>query len=58
MNFTIGGFQLYAMVRPENGTLVEFKTTYENVKDIHKLVEMGFEQGITMTFEYLATLFE
>jgi len=107
MNFTVGGFWLYAMVSPENekhwgkmnylaidpyksfdikdefcdeegivnpafpvsngrnyftktdnGTLVEFKTTYENVEDIHKLVEMGFEQGITMTFEHLATLFE
>ena len=42
----------------EIGTSVEFKTTYNSEEEIHKLIEMGFEQGITMTFEELATLLE
>jgi uncharacterized protein YndB with AHSA1/START domain len=106
MNFSIGGFWLYAMVSPENekhwgrmnytaidehksfdiedvfcnedgianstlpastgcivftktanGTTVEFKMIYPNEKDMQTLVEMGFEQGITMCFEQLEDLF-
>ena len=41
-----------------NGTYVAFKTTYYSEAEVHKLIEMGFEQGITMTFEELATLLE
>jgi uncharacterized protein YndB with AHSA1/START domain len=44
--------------KTETGTSVEFKTTYNSEEEIHKLIEMGFEQGITMTFEELATLLE
>lgn len=107
MNFTVGGYWLYAMVSPEGkkhwgkmsytsidlhknfhiedsfcdengitnielpiskgsttftettiGTLVEFKLTYNTEKEIETLVEMGFEQGITMTFDQLEILFK
>ena len=42
----------------EIGTSVEFKTTYNSEEEVHKLIEMGFEQGIRMTFEELAKLVE
>ena len=107
MNFSEGGYWLYAMVSPENekhwgkmnflaidelvsyaiedefcdeegntntelptsrgkntftktetGTLVTFKTVYNSEEEVHKLIEMGFEKGIKMTFEELATLLE
>ena len=107
MDFSVGGYWLYAMVSPENqkhwgkmnflaidelvsydiqdmfcdeegntndalpvssgkntftktekGTLVAFKTFYTNEEEVQKIVEMGFEQGITMTFEELANLLE
>jgi uncharacterized protein YndB with AHSA1/START domain len=106
MNFTVGGYWLYAMVSPEgekhwgrmnyvamdyhksfniedcfcdengnfnkdlpvskgqisftttpNGTLVEFKMIYPSESDLQKIVEMGFEQGITMTLDHLDNLF-
>ncbi len=41
-----------------NGTCVDLKTTYNSEEEVHKLIELGFEQGITMTFEELATLLE
>ena len=44
--------------KTETGTLVTFKTVYNSEEEVHKLIEMGFEQGITMTFEELATLLE
>ena len=106
MDFTAGGYWLYAMVSPEgekhwarmnymainhhksfniedafcdengnfnkelpiskgqvsfsptaNGTLVEFLMIYPTESDIQKIVEMGFEQGISMTFDALDNLF-
>ena len=44
--------------KTENGTLVSFKTIYNTEEEVQKIVEMGFEQGITMTFEELAKLLE
>lgn len=41
-----------------NGTLVEFKMIYATEEDLQKIVEMGFEQGITMCMEQLQTLFD
>ena len=106
MNFSVGGYWLYAMVSPEgekhwgrmnyiaidhhksfniedafcdengninrelpvsrgqisftptqNGTLVKFKMIYPTESDLQKIVEMGFEQGITMTLDHLDNLF-
>lgn len=45
-----------AFTKTESGTKVEFKTTYASEADIHKLVEMGFEQGITLCLEQLTQL--
>lgn len=105
MNFSVGGYWLYAMVSPENqkhwgrmnyiaidhhkhfdiedyfcdengttndqlpaskgrntftptstGTKVEFKMMYPTEADLKKIIEMGFEQGITMCFEQLSQL--
>jgi uncharacterized protein YndB with AHSA1/START domain len=47
-----------SFTKTENGTLVEFKTVYNTEEEVQKIVEMGFEQGITMTFEELALLLE
>ncbi|MCE3227272.1 MAG: Activator of Hsp90 ATPase 1 family protein [Bacteroidetes bacterium] len=107
MNFSPGGYWLYAMVGPEgekhwarmnyinidpqksiqledlfsdengktnsdlpvskgsmtftktaNGTKVEFKMTYAKEEDVQKMIEMGFEQGITICFDQLETLLE
>ena len=44
--------------KTETGTLVAFKTVYNTEEEVQKIVEMGFEQGITMTFEELATMLE
>ncbi len=44
--------------KTETGTLVTFKTVYNSEEEVHKLIEVGFEQGITMTFEELATMLE
>lgn len=38
------------------GTKVSFKTIYSSEEDVMKLVEMGFEAGITICFEQLAAL--
>lgn len=106
MNFTKGGYWLYAMVSPEgekhwgrmnfvaidhhkrfniedafcdengnlnkdlpvskgqisfktvqNKTRVEFKMIYPTEGDLKKIVEMGFEQGITICFDQLGNLF-
>ena len=102
MNFTVGGFWLYAMVGPEgekhwgrmnyseidlhksfniedvfcdengkvnpelpaskgqilftetkNGVHVDFKMMYPTKDDLQKLVEMGFEEGITIGMDQL-----
>ncbi len=107
MNFTVGGYWLYAMVSPENekhfgrmsytaiephkyfeledsfcdengvvntdlpvsrgktvftetanGTLVEFKISYQTEEEVLQLVEMGFEEGISMCIEQLVALFK
>ena len=107
MNFSVGGYWLYAMVSPEgekhwgrmnyiaidnhksfdiqdsfcdengnintdlpvskgqmsftetkNGTLVEFKMTYPIEADLQKILEMGFEQGITTCLDQLENLFD
>jgi uncharacterized protein YndB with AHSA1/START domain len=39
------------------GTLVEFKMTYSTEEQLQQLIEMGFEQGITICMEQLNTLF-
>lgn len=41
-----------------NGTRVEFKMSYPTESDLKKIVEMGFEQGITACFDQLDELFE
>jgi uncharacterized protein YndB with AHSA1/START domain len=38
------------------GTLVEFKMNYSTEEQLHQLVEMGFEQGITACMEQLNQL--
>lgn len=107
LNFSVGGFWLYAMVSPENekhwgrmdftaivpqesigikdsfcdeegninpslpvssgtitffstnkSTLVEFKMVYSIKKEIQTIIEMGFEQGITICLDQLEKLFE
>ena len=107
MNFSVGGYWLYAMVGPENekhwgrmdytaitphksfeikdgfcdeegnlnpslpvsvgtiaftkrnsDTLVEFKMVYSSEKEIQTMIEMGFEQGITVCLEQLEKLFQ
>ena len=104
MNFSVGGFWLYAMINPENqkhwgrmnylgidhlksydaedcfcdeegninpdlptskgrnvftatdtGTRVAFKLIYPTEAALQKIVEFGFEQGITICFEQLET---
>ncbi len=41
-----------------NGTLVEFRMIYPSETDIQKIVEMGFEQGISLCFDQLAEMLE
>lgn len=106
MDFSVGGYWLYAMVSPENekhwgrmnylaidpmksfeiedgfcdengnlneqlpvskgqtvftvtpgGTRVEFQMTYATEADVQKIVEMGFEQGISICLDQLEALF-
>jgi uncharacterized protein YndB with AHSA1/START domain len=40
------------------GTRVEFKLIYSTVEQLQKIVEMGFEQGITMCMDQLDELFK
>lgn len=39
-----------------NGTRVEFKMIYANESDVQKIVDMGFEQGITVCLDQLEQL--
>lgn len=39
-----------------NGTLVDFKMIYNSEEDLQKIVEMGFEQGITQCCDQLDIL--
>ena len=41
-----------------NGTLVEFKMTYAMEEDVQKIIDMGFEQGITICLEQLQALLD
>ena len=41
-----------------NGTRVEFKLIYTTAEQLQKIVEMGFEQGITMCMDQLDELFK
>jgi uncharacterized protein YndB with AHSA1/START domain len=38
------------------GTLVEFKMTYSDEEQLRTIIEMGFEQGITICLEQLAAI--
>lgn len=40
----------------DDGTRVEFKMTYPTEADLEKIVEMGFEEGITTCFNQLESL--
>ena len=40
------------------GTRVEFKLIYSTAEQLQKIVEMGFEQGITMCMDQLDELFK
>jgi uncharacterized protein YndB with AHSA1/START domain len=37
----------------ENGTLVNFKMKYPNETDLEKMVELGFEEGISISLDQL-----
>jgi uncharacterized protein YndB with AHSA1/START domain len=39
-----------------NGTKVDFKMVYSKEEDVQKMIEMGFEQGITICFDQLEEL--
>lgn len=41
----------------QNGSRVDFKMFYQTESDLQKIVEMGFEQGISATLDYLENLF-
>lgn len=40
------------------GTRVEFSMAYEQESDLRKIIEMGFEQGITQCFDQLDALLQ
>jgi len=42
--------------RTSDGTRVEFKMTYATETDVQKIVDMGFEQGITVCLDQLEQL--
>lgn len=45
-----------SFIKTENRTRVEFKMIYPTVADLEKIVEMGFEQGITICHDQLESL--
>lgn len=45
-----------AFAETDNGTRVEFKMIYPSEADLQKIVEMGFEQGITVCLDQLEEL--
>lgn len=49
--------QMVFTSRP-NGTRVDFQMSYASEAELQKIVEMGFEQGITACLEQLALLLE
>lgn len=46
-----------SFAKTAKGTRVEFKLIYSTVEQLQKIVEMGFEQGITMCMDQLEALF-
>jgi hypothetical protein len=40
----------------KNGVKVDFKSIYPSEEDLNKLVEMGFEQGISLCYDQLDNL--
>lgn len=42
----------------ENGTRVDFKMIYPTEKDLQGIIDMGFEQGISICIEQLDALFQ
>jgi uncharacterized protein YndB with AHSA1/START domain len=42
--------------KTETGSRVDFKMIYPTEADLHKLVEMGFEEGISICFDQLERL--
>lgn len=47
-----------AFTETAEGVLVEFSMRYATEEDVHKLIEMGFEQGITICLEQLQALLD
>jgi uncharacterized protein YndB with AHSA1/START domain len=45
-----------SFVKTVNGTRVDFKMIYASETDVQKIVEMGFEQGITVCLDQLEEL--
>jgi uncharacterized protein YndB with AHSA1/START domain len=45
-----------AFIKTEIGTRVEFKMKYPTETDLEKIVEMGFEHGITICLDQLESL--
>ena len=46
-----------SFTKTAKGTRVEFKLIYSTVEQLQKIVEMGFEEGITMCMDQLEALF-
>lgn len=49
---------LATFTETSNGTKVEFKMSYPTRADLEKLIETGFEEGITIGFDQLGKLIE
>lgn len=47
-----------SFTKTAKGTRVDFKLIYASVEQLQKIVEMGFEQGITMCMDQLDALFK
>ena len=47
-----------SFTKTAKGTRVDFKLIYSTVEQLQKIVEMGFEQGITQCMDQLDALFE
>ena len=47
-----------SFTKTSKGTRVDFKLIYSTVEQLQKIVEMGFEQGITQCMDQLDVLFE
>ena len=47
-----------SFTKTAKGTRVDFKLTYSTVEQLQKIVEMGFEQGITQCMDQLDALLE